>query len=62
MLGGSARRPLAGNGLRFQVHEVHACLARGATESSIMPLSETLSILSTLDRIRGALGVVYPGE
>lgn len=55
-------RPLAGNGLRFQVHEVHACLARGATESSIMPLEETLSILSTLDRIRAALGVVYPGE
>ena len=51
-----------GEGLRFQVHEVHRCLAAGLTESAVMPLDETLQIASTLDAIRAPLGVTYPGE
>jgi predicted dehydrogenase len=51
-----------GNGLRFQASEVHRCLARGWTESPIMALDETLSIGTTLDAIRSAIGLVFPGE
>ena len=51
-----------GDGLRFQVHEVHRCLAAGETESIVMPLDESLQIASTLDTVRRRLGVVYPGE
>jgi predicted dehydrogenase len=51
-----------GDGLRFQVEEVHRCLAAGHAESAVMPLDETLSIAGTLDAMRAQLGVVYPGE
>ena len=51
-----------GEGLRFQIDEVHHCLDRGATESTVMPLEETIAIATTMDAIRAQLGVVYPGE
>jgi predicted dehydrogenase len=51
-----------GEGLRFQVEEVHRCLARGSIESEVMPLAESISIMSTLDAIRSQVGVVYPDE
>jgi hypothetical protein len=51
-----------GNGLRFEIEEVHRCLSEGLLESPTMPLDETLDLASTLDAIRAQLGVVYPGE
>ncbi len=61
--GGKAiRMPYPGNGLHFQAVEAMSCLDRGLTESPIMPWSETLSILETMDRIRASWGLVYPGE
>jgi predicted dehydrogenase len=51
-----------GEGLRFQVEEVHRCLTDGRTESSIMPLEESLEIATTMDAIRAQIGVVYAGE
>jgi predicted dehydrogenase len=51
-----------GDGLRFEIAEVHRCLAAGLAESPHMPLNETLSIAGTLDAIRAQLGLVYPGE
>jgi len=51
-----------GNGLRFEIEEVHRCLSEGLVESPIMPLDETLELAATLDDIRAQLGVVYPGE
>jgi len=51
-----------GNGLRFEIEEVHRCLAEGTTESPVMPLDETLALAATLDAIRAQVGVVYPGE
>ncbi len=51
-----------GDGLRFQVHEVHRCIAAGLHESPVMPLTETTQHRGTLDAIRAQLGVVYPGE
>jgi predicted dehydrogenase len=51
-----------GNGLRFEIEEVHRCLSDGLVESPIMPLDETLDLAATLDAIRAQVGVVYPGE
>jgi predicted dehydrogenase len=51
-----------GDGLRFQVEEVHRCIADGLTESAVMPLAETVNLARTLDAIRAQVGVVYPGE
>jgi predicted dehydrogenase len=51
-----------GHGLRFQIAEVHRCLAAGTTESSVMPLDESVAMAGTLDAIRAQIGVVYPGD
>ena len=51
-----------GNGLRFEIEEVHRCLADGETESPTMPLDETIALASTLDAIRAQIGLVFPGE
>jgi len=46
---------LPGNGYTFQADEVASCIRAGRTESDLMPLDETLSIMRTLDRVRAAL-------
>ena len=48
--------------MQAQAHEVARCIAQGTTESQIMPLDETVSIMQVLDVVREQLGVVYPGE
>jgi len=54
--------PWEGQGLRFQVDEVHRCLDAGLLESPRMPLDESVAIAETLDAIRAQIGVRYPGE
>lgn len=51
-----------GEGLRFQVREVHRCIGEGELESPTMPHAESIRLAETLDDIRGQLGVTYPGE
>jgi predicted dehydrogenase len=51
-----------GNGLQFEIEEVHRCLAEGSIESPVLPLDETRALAGTLDAIRAQVGVVYPGE
>ena len=51
-----------GNGLRFEIDEVHRCLEEGRTESDVMPLDETLALARNLDEIRRQIGLVFPGE
>jgi predicted dehydrogenase len=51
-----------GNGLRFEIDEVHRCLGEGRTESTVVSLDESIALATTLDAIRADLGVVYPGE
>jgi hypothetical protein len=38
------------------------CLEAGKTESDVMPLHETVSVMRTMDGIRAAWGLRYPGE
>ncbi|MEV1065151.1 Gfo/Idh/MocA family oxidoreductase [Streptomyces sp. NPDC050263] len=40
-----------GNGMQFEIDEVHRCLAEGLTESPVMPLADTIAIAETLDAI-----------
>lgn len=51
-----------GHGLRMQAAEVGHCLRAGLTESPVMPLDETVSIMRTLDECRRQTGIRYPGE
>jgi predicted dehydrogenase len=47
------------DGLRHQAAEVVRCLRAGLTESPILPLDETLSIMRTMDEIRRQIGLAY---
>ncbi|MDQ3604174.1 MAG: Gfo/Idh/MocA family oxidoreductase [Actinomycetota bacterium] len=54
--------PVTGNGFDYEAAEVMRCLEAGKTESEIMPLDETVSVMKTMDTIRAAWGLKYPGE
>jgi predicted dehydrogenase len=54
--------PIVGEGLRYQVAEVHRCVRAGDLESPVIPHAETLGLAATMDEIRTQLGVRYPGE
>jgi predicted dehydrogenase len=45
-------RPIVGEGLRYQVDEVHRCLAEGAMETPFMALAESARLAATMDTIR----------
>lgn len=51
--------PTQGSGYRYEAAEVHRCLREGRTESTLVPLDETLAVMATLDAIRANIGVVY---
>jgi len=51
---------IQGRGMQFQALEVERCIHAGIAESSIMPLSESIEIMETMDEIRRQVGVVYP--
>ena len=50
--GKRVRIPYSGNGYHYQADEVRACVERGAVESSIMPLADSIAVASTVDDIR----------
>jgi predicted dehydrogenase len=51
-----------GHGIRHQAAEVARCVAAGLMSSEIMPLSETLSIMQTMDAIRLQGGFELPAD
>jgi predicted dehydrogenase len=54
--------PIVGNGYNYEINEVQRCMRAGKTESALMPLDETLAIMTTLDTLRGQWGLRYPME
>jgi predicted dehydrogenase len=54
--------PHIGHGLRHEAAEVGRCLRAGLTESPVLPLAETLSIMETMDAIREQIGLRYAFE
>ncbi len=53
--------PRVGHGLWYEAAEVGRCLRAGLTESPVMPLMESISIMETLDEVRRHIGLTYPG-
>ena len=56
--------PLPGNypnctGLRYEAEEVRQCLNKGKSESSIMPLEESLIVAEIAEEVMKQIGVVY---
>jgi predicted dehydrogenase len=51
-----------GSGYRFEVEEVHGCLAAGLVESPRRPHADTLAVMGWMDDVRRRVGVRYPGE
>ncbi|MCU1559912.1 MAG: oxidoreductase, partial [Mycetocola sp.] len=53
---------VVGRGMQFQAFELERLVAAGELQSDVLPHSETVSIMHTLDDIRRQIGVVYPSE
>lgn len=49
-------------GYKYEIDEVNKCIRTGKTQSDIMPLSLSQDLISTLDKIREQIGLVYPFE
>ena len=54
--------PFESRGYVYMASHVMKCIREGKTESSVVPLSETLSIMKTMDHIRQQIGLKYPME
>jgi len=54
--------PFEGGGFQFEAAHVAECLRAGKTESPLITLDETLSVMKTLDTIRAEIGLKYPME
>ena len=53
---------ITGRGMQFQAREAERLIDAGEIESRVMPASESVSIMQTLDEIRAIVGLVYPQE
>jgi dihydrodiol dehydrogenase / D-xylose 1-dehydrogenase (NADP) len=51
-----------GQGFEFEIQEVVDCMRQGKLESDVMPLDETVSIMRTMDAIRGKIDLVFAND
>jgi predicted dehydrogenase len=51
--------PEGGRGMEYEAAEVGRCLREGLTESPLMPLSDTLEVMATMNEIRRQIGLDY---
>jgi hypothetical protein len=58
----SYRSEVTGRGMQYQVAELGRRVRDGVTSGTVLPPSETLSIMRCLDDIRAQIGLRYPGE
>jgi hypothetical protein len=58
----SYRLEMLGNGYAHEAIEVGRCLREGRLESELVPLEESVAVLRTMDRIREAWNLRFPGE
>ena len=49
-------------GYHWEAEEVMRCLDEGLTESQVVPLSFSIGLMDTLDKIRNAAGIIFPGR
>jgi len=53
------KKPYPGLGYQFEISEVSRCVQAGLTESNIMPLDDTLTIMRLIDEIREELNITF---
>ena len=53
---------VVGRGMQYQAAEVERLIKSGKLTSEILPSSETIAIMRTLDAIRAQIGLRYPSE
>lgn len=58
----SFHQPFAVNGYEYEAQEVNQCLREGRKESNMVPLKDTLDIITLMDQIRKEWGLIYPQE
>lgn len=58
----SVKTPFSGSGREFTIETASLDILAGRTESVQIPLSETLSVMETMDAVRKQIGVVYEND
>lgn len=56
------RKPFIGNGFEEEIYEVCDCIICGKNQSSTLPLSESIAVLTQIDYIRKQINISYPLE
>ena len=51
-----------GRGMQFQADEAERLITSGTTAGRILPPSQSVEIMQTLDEVRAQIGLKYPGE
>lgn len=59
---GLLKVPTTGNGFNYQIEEAMRCLDEGLTETPLWTADDSLKLHRTLDRVRAAVGMVYPQD
>ena len=54
------RTDIAGRGMQFEALYAEQLLREGRTDGDLLPIDESVAIMTILDDIRAQLGVVYP--
>jgi predicted dehydrogenase len=55
-------KPVSGRGMQYQAAEVERLVAAGECASPLMTPEQSVAVMATMDTIRAAIGVRYPGE
>lgn len=55
-------QPVSDRGMQYQAWELERLVAAGLLEGHILPASESVQIMETLDEVRRQIGLAYPGE
>jgi len=53
------RAPATGGGYLHELDEVHRCVAAGLTESPVMPLDDTIAVMTVVERALHDLGILF---
>ena len=53
---------VAERGMQFQAWEAERLVAAGVTAGDVLPPSQSVAIMRTLDEVRRQIGLAYPGE
>ncbi len=54
--------PVSGRGMQYQAAEVERLIDAGETVSPLLTPDDSIAVMATMDQVRAALGVRYPGE